>query len=100
MLQKFPTLVVITISNEGAKPGVCPMLGFLSLVLLQVHIGQAAPHTVITTQKEGELPSILSFQVAAHQQVCKEINLEAFKGYKAMAECDELDLGRKPQDVR
>jgi len=36
------------ISNEGAKPGVCPMLQLLSLVLLQVHIGQAAPHMEVS----------------------------------------------------
>ena len=48
MLQEFPTLVVITISNEGPKPGVCPILELLSLVLLQVHIGQAAPHMEVS----------------------------------------------------
>jgi len=51
-VQSFaPTIclsVVITLSNEGAKPGVCPMLGLLSVVLLQVHIGQAAPHMEVS----------------------------------------------------
>jgi hypothetical protein len=35
------------IGNEGAKPGVCAMLGLLPLVLLQVDIGQTSPDTQI-----------------------------------------------------
>jgi len=52
MLQEFPTLVVITISNEGAKPGVCPML------LLQVHIGQAAPHPEVSNIGLAAIPEL------------------------------------------
>jgi hypothetical protein len=48
MFKEFPTLVVITIANECAKPCVRPMLGFLPLILLQVHIGQAAPYTKVS----------------------------------------------------
>jgi len=58
VLQEFPTLVVITISNEGAKPGVCPMLRFLSLVLLQVHIGPAAPHTEVSNIGLAAIPEL------------------------------------------
>jgi hypothetical protein len=47
MVQELPALVVVTIGNEGAKPGVCAMLGLLLLVLQQVDIGQASPDTQI-----------------------------------------------------
>jgi len=58
MLQEFPTLVVIMISNAGAKPGVYPMLQLLSLVLLQVHIGQAAPHTEVSNIGLAAIPEL------------------------------------------
>jgi hypothetical protein len=31
MVQELPALVVVTIRNEGARPGVCAMLGLLPL---------------------------------------------------------------------
>jgi hypothetical protein len=34
MVQELPALVVVTIGNAGAKPGMCAMLGLLPLVLL------------------------------------------------------------------
>jgi hypothetical protein len=47
MVQELPAFVVVTIGNEGAKPGVCTMLGLLPLVRLQVDISQASPDTQI-----------------------------------------------------
>jgi hypothetical protein len=49
MLQGFPTLVVVTIANEGAKPGVYSMLRLLPLVHLEVYIGQTVPYTKVAT---------------------------------------------------
>ena len=58
MLQEFPTLVVIAVANEGTKPGVCPMLGLLPLVLLEVHIGQAAPYTKVCNIGLAAIPEL------------------------------------------
>jgi len=54
------------ISNEGAKPGVCPMLGFLSLVLLQVHIGQAAPHMEVSNIGLTSIPELIGENCLQH----------------------------------
>jgi hypothetical protein len=48
VFKEFSTLVITTIANEGAKPRLCPMLGFLPLILLQVHIGQMTPYARVS----------------------------------------------------